>query len=49
MIQLRFAANKVGFQTGGAGFAVNDAGSGAQAGEFAVGGGDCGQVGGRLI
>lgn len=49
MIQLRFAANKAGFQAGGAGFAVNDAGSGAQAGDFAAGGGGCGQVGGCLI
>lgn len=42
MIQLRFAANKAGFQASGAGFAVNDAGSGAQAAEFTAGGGDCG-------
>jgi hypothetical protein len=48
MIQLRFAANKAGFQAGEAGFAVNDAGSGAQAGEFAAGG-SCGQFGGCLI
>jgi len=49
MIQPRFAANKAGFQAGGAGFAVNDAGSGAQAVEFTAGGRGCGQVGGCLI
>jgi hypothetical protein len=49
MIQLRLAAKKTGFQAGGAGFAAHDAGSGAQAAEFAAGGGDCGQVGGSLI
>jgi hypothetical protein len=48
MIQPRFAANKAGFQAGGVGFAMNDAGSGAQAGEFAAGGGGCGQDIGRL-
>ena len=49
MIQLNFAAGKAGFQPDGAGLAAYDAGSGAQAGEFAAGGGGCGQVGACLI
>lgn len=44
MIQLRFVAGKAGFQSDGAGLAAYAAGSGAQAGEFTAGGGDCGQV-----
>ena len=39
----------MGFQSDGAGLAAHDAGNGAQAGEFAAGGGDCGQAGGCLI
>ncbi|MGR0480223.1 MAG: hypothetical protein ACTFAL_02130 [Candidatus Electronema sp. V4] len=44
MIQLGVAAGKAGFQPDGAGLAMHDAGISAQAGEFAAGGGDCGQV-----
>lgn len=49
MIQLRFAADKAGFQPDGAGLAAHDAGSDVQAAEFAAGSGDYGQVGGNRI
>lgn len=49
MIQLRFAAGKAGLQPDGARLAAYDAGSGAQAAEFAADGGDCGQDAGCLI
>jgi len=42
-------AGKAGFQPNGARLAAHDAGNGAQAAEFAAGGGDCGQFGGCLI